>query len=95
VTVTTHPPQTAKITLHLSRHRVHTGKRILLGATLSSTDPGCISGTMVHAGPHHAVRSDRTGHVTVTARFRHVGVETITASKPGCVTGTATLRVVR
>jgi hypothetical protein len=96
VTVTPHANNTPapQITLHLSRNQVHSGKRVLLVATLSSTDHGCVSGTTVHAGQHNAVRSDRTGHATIAVRFRHTGVETISASKPGCVTGTATLRVV-
>ena len=96
-TATPHGKNTsqAKITLRLSRNHVRAGNRVLLGATLSSTDAGCVSGTMVKVGPHNAARSDQHGHVTIAVRFAHAGVKTITASKSGCTSSAATLRVVR
>jgi CSLREA domain-containing protein len=91
--VTITPHGNPKIALALSRSQIRAGNRVLLTATLSSTDRGCISGATLHAGPHHTGRSDSTGHVTIAVRFRHAGFATITAAKAGCVTGTTTLRV--
>ena len=91
--VTITPHGNPKIALALSRSQIRAGKRVLLTATLSSTDRGCISGATLHAGAHRTARSDSTGRVTIAVRFRHPGFVTITAAKAGCVTGTTTLRV--
>ena len=87
------PLTKAKITVQLSPSQVRAGRRVLLTATLSSTDAHCIANATVHIGAHRTVHSDAHGHVAVPVRFHRAGAQTASASKPGCITGSTSLTV--
>ncbi len=58
-----------------------------------ASDHGCASNAEVRIGERPALSASDAGRATLTAVFRRPGLRSVTASKPGCRSGRATLRV--
>jgi hypothetical protein len=88
------PCRRARIRVALRPPHVRAGERARVSVALSSTDSRCVSNAAVRlSGNRDIVRSNRSGHATLVARFRGSGRRTVTASKPGCRVGAASLTV--
>lgn len=79
----------------LRPRRVRAGRRVRIHVTLRSSEPRCIAAARVRVAGNRPVRTSSAGRATIVARFRGRGRRTVTASKPGCSAGRATLTVLR
>jgi hypothetical protein len=87
------PHRKPAIRASLEPRRVRAGRRVRVEVKLRSSDARCISAVAVRLPGHRRMRTDAAGRATIVKTFRRTGRRTLTATKRGCKSGRASLRV--
>ena len=93
-TIAPKPPRgPASIQASVKPRRVRAGRRVRLEVKLRSSDSRCVAAAAVRMPGHRRVRTGGDGHVTIVKTFHRTGRRMLTAAKPGCKSGHASLTV--